>query len=96
MSKTISIFKDTLMKLGPTLPCISFISPVEAVRVLTSELAILPDILIIVPISTSMDKKNRERLERAAPNFCFQKPTSFLEYEETLQPVLLGIPVSIN
>jgi hypothetical protein len=35
-------------------------------------------------------------LERAAPNFCFQKPTSFLEYEETLQSVLLGIPVSIN
>jgi CheY-like chemotaxis protein len=57
MSKTIvlidddpddlDIMKETLSKVEPSTQCISFVYPDEAIRVITSELIVIPDYIII-------------------------------------------------
>jgi CheY-like chemotaxis protein len=57
MSKTIvlidddpddlDIMKETLTKVDPSTQCISFLYPDEAIRVITSELIVIPDYIII-------------------------------------------------
>ena len=57
MSKTIvlidddpddlDIMKETIEKVAPSTQCISFLYPDEAIRVITSELIVVPDFIII-------------------------------------------------
>lgn len=42
----LDILKETLIEIDPSLLCISFIYPVEAVRVITTELIMVPDFVI--------------------------------------------------
>lgn len=43
----LDMMKETLEKVQPTTHCISFLYPDEAIRVITDELVVLPDIIII-------------------------------------------------
>lgn len=68
MSKTIvlidddpddlDIMKETIEKVAPSTQCISFLYPDEAVRVITTELVVVPDYIIIdmnMPRKTGLD-----------------------------------------
>ena len=42
----LDILKETLESIDPSLLCISFVSPVEAIRVVTEKLIVIPDYII--------------------------------------------------